>query len=234
MSSEWWDPHGKFGPLHALNPTRIQFIRDRVKAHYKLSSPSITEPLQGVKLLDIGCGGGLVSEPLARLGAVVTGVDAAAENIRIASLHQQLDPKLLDGRLTYAASTVEDLAQQNQQFDVVVALEIIEHVQNPSLFLQSCASVLKPGGAFFLSTFNRNLKSYLLGVVAAEHVLRWLPPGTHDWNKFFTPSEITGRVNSAGLRIRDLNGIVYDPVFDKWNLSLTDIDVNYILYAVKE
>jgi 2-polyprenyl-6-hydroxyphenyl methylase/3-demethylubiquinone-9 3-methyltransferase len=259
MSAEWWSLDGKFAPLHAQNPTRVGFIREHAIAHFfspssaaagaapastgaapaaaTASSFNLALPLRGLRIADIGCGGGLLSEPLARLGAEVTGVDAAPENIGMALAHRALDPILLQPRaLTYLAVTAEDLLERHggeAQFDVVCAMEIVEHVSDPTTFVRSLARLLRPGGILFMSTLNRTHKAYAMAILGAEYVLRWLPPGTHDWHKFVTPAELTAQVNGAGLRVREMNGIVIDPFTWRWGLSLSDIDVNYIMCAVK-
>ena len=228
LAAEWWDPDGKFRPLHRLNPVRLTYIRDRLCDRFG-RDPRSLRSLEGLKILDIGCGGGLVAEPLSRLGADVTGIDASEENIATASLHAEENVLSID----YRATTAEDLADTDLAFDAVIALEIVEHVARVPLFLSSCAALTGPGGALVMSTLNRTAKSYLMAIVGAEYVLRWLPRGTHQWEKFLRPSELTDGVESAGLTVRDLTGATYNPLTDEWRLS-RDMAVNYFLYAEKE
>ena len=197
IAEEWWDPTGKFAPLHRLNPVRIGYIRDRAAAHWQRDALSGT-PLQGLSLLDIGCGGGLLSEPMARLGAQVTGVDAAARNIAVAALHAEKQGLAID----YRQGTAEALAESGGQFDIVLALEIVEHVADVELFLKSCGRMVKPGGLLFLSTLNRTAKAWALAIAGAEYVLGWLPRGTHDWKKFLKPSEVVNGLAPAASRRR--------------------------------
>jgi 2-polyprenyl-6-hydroxyphenyl methylase/3-demethylubiquinone-9 3-methyltransferase len=228
IAGEWWDPSGKFAPLHRLNPLRIGYIRDRTAAHWK-RDPLTGAPLQGLSLLDIGCGGGLLSEPMARLGAHVTGVDAAARNIRVAALHagkQGLD-------IDYRQGAAEALAASDIQFDIVLALEVVEHVADVELFLKSCGRMVKPGGLFFLSTLNRTAKSWALAIAGAEYILRWLPRGTHDWKKFLKPSEVVNGLGAAGIDAQEIVGVVYSPLSRAWSLNKGDLDVNYMLYGIR-
>ncbi len=226
IADEWWDPAGKFAPLHRLNPVRIGYIRDRVAAHWGRDALN-GEPLQGLSLLDIGCGGGLLSEPMARLGASVTGVDASDRNIATASIHaarQDID-------IDYRQGTAEALAESGAQFDVVLALEIVEHVADVDLFLRSCGRLVKPGGLLFLSTLNRTAKAWVLAIAGAEYVLGWLPRGTHDWKKFLKPSEVARGLRAGGIEPQEIVGVVYAPLSRKWSLNRNDIDVNYMLYG---
>ncbi len=226
IADEWWDPAGKFAPLHRLNPVRIAYIRDRVAAHWQRDALN-GEPLTGLSLLDIGCGGGLISEPMTRLGASVTGVDASARNIATASVHATRQDLAID----YRQGTAEALAESGAQFDVVLALEIVEHVADVDLFLRSCGRLVKPGGLLFLSTLNRTAKAWVLAIAGAEYVLGWLPRGTHDWKKFLKPSEVTRGLRAGGIDPQEIVGVVYAPLSRKWSLNRNDLDVNYMLYG---
>jgi 2-polyprenyl-6-hydroxyphenyl methylase/3-demethylubiquinone-9 3-methyltransferase len=226
IAGEWWDPAGKFAPLHRLNPVRIGYIRDRAAQHWK-RDPLSGAPLQDLSLLDIGCGGGLLSEPMARLGARVTGVDAAARNIGVAALHAEKQGLEID----YRPGAAEALAQSGAQFDVVLALEIVEHVADVPLFLKSCGRVVKPGGLLFLSTLNRTAKAWALAIAGGEYILRWLPRGTHDWKKFLKPSEVVNGLNAGGVEVQEIVGVVYSPLSRAWSLNKGDLDVNYMLYG---
>jgi 2-polyprenyl-6-hydroxyphenyl methylase/3-demethylubiquinone-9 3-methyltransferase len=228
IAEEWWDPNGKFAPLHRLNPLRIGYIRDRAAAHWK-RDPLSGAPLQGRSLLDIGCGGGLLSEPMARLGGHVTGVDAAARNVTVAALHAEKQGLAID----YRQGTAEALAQSGAQFDIVVALEIVEHVADVELFLKSCGRMVKPGGLLFLSTLNRTAKAWALAIAGAEYVLGWLPRGTHDWKKFLKPSEVVNGLRTGGIEAQEIVGVVYSPLGRAWSLNKNDLDVNYMLYGSK-
>ncbi len=227
IADEWWDPTGKFAPLHRLNPVRIAYIRDRVAAHWQRDALN-SEPLKGLSLLDIGCGGGLLSEPMTRLGASVTGVDASARNIATASVHAARQDLSID----YRQGTAETLAESGAQFDVVLALEIVEHVADVDLFLRSCGRMVKPGGLLFLSTLNRTAKAWALAIAGAEYVLGWLPRGTHDWKKFLKPSEVARGLRAGGIEPQEIVGVVYAPLSRKWSLNNNDLDVNYMLYGV--
>lgn len=228
IAEEWWDENGKFKPLHRLNPLRIGTIRDQMLAHFgkAANSPS---PLSGLSLLDIGCGGGLISEPMARLGASVTGIDASEKNIAVASLHAQQTHT----SVSYRAATAEQLAAEPARYDVVLALEIIEHVAQMPLFYDAVTQLVKPGGLLFMSTINRTAKSYAMAIVGAEYVLRWLPRGTHSWQKFVKPSEMVRDLNARNLEVVELQGMVFNPL--KWEFALNprDLDVNYLLVAKK-
>ena len=228
IAEEWWDPAGKFAPLHQLNPVRIGYIRDRAATHWQRDALS-GAPLRGLDLLDIGCGGGLLSEPMARLGATVTGIDAADRNIATAALHaggQGLD-------IDYRATTAESLAEAGKQYDVVLALEIVEHVADVELFLRTCGELVKPGGLLFLSTLNRTAKSWALAIAGAEYILRWLPRGTHDWKKFLKPSEVVRGLRGGAIEAQEIVGVVYSPLSRAWSLNKGDLDVNYMLYGTK-
>ena len=227
IADEWWDPTGKFAPLHQLNPVRIGYIRDRVAAHWQRDALN-GEPLKGLSLLDIGCGGGLLSEPMTRLGASVTGVDASARNIATASVHAARQDLSID----YRQGTAEALAESGAQFDVVLALEIVEHVADVDLFLRCCGRMVKPGGLLFLSTLNRTAKAWALAIAGAEYVLGWLPRGTHDWKKFLKPSEVARGLRAGGIEPQEIVGVVYAPLSRKWSLNNNDLDVNYMLYGV--
>ncbi|MBL8709935.1 MAG: bifunctional 2-polyprenyl-6-hydroxyphenol methylase/3-demethylubiquinol 3-O-methyltransferase UbiG [Rhodospirillaceae bacterium] len=222
MAEAWWDPAGKFRPLHRLNPVRVGFIRDRVAQHFG-RDPSDPAPLAGLSLVDIGCGGGLLTEPMARLGAEVTGVDATPRNIEIARLHAEQSGV----RVTYLPCAAEDLVATGQTYDVILAMEIIEHVADVDAFIAALSRLLKPNGLLFLATMSRTAKSYALAIIGAEYILRWLPRGTHDWNRFVRPSELARGLRRHGLGIAELTGVSYNPFKDSFNLS-RDLDVNYM------
>ncbi|MEQ8601814.1 MAG: bifunctional 2-polyprenyl-6-hydroxyphenol methylase/3-demethylubiquinol 3-O-methyltransferase UbiG [Marivibrio sp.] len=228
IAAQWWDEEGEFKPLHKLNPVRLQFLRDRLCARFGRDAKSV-RPFEGLRLLDVGCGGGLVCEPLARLGAEVVGLDATEESIGVARAHAAESGLQID----YRFETAEALAAAGETFDAVLALEVVEHVTDPPAFVATCASMVRPGGAMALSTLNRSPKGFLLGVVAAEYVLRWLPRGTHDWKRFVKPSELAAMLRASGLRLADLQGLVYDPVSDDFRLDPKDLNVNYLAFAVK-
>ena len=228
IAHEWWDIHGKFAPLHRLNPTRIQYLRDQTCAHFTRACDSAT-PLANLSLLDIGCGGGLVAEPMARLGASVTGIDAAAPAIAVASEHARSQ----DFAIEYRCTSAETLAAEGATFDIVTALEIIEHVANIELFYDALARLVKPGGLLIVSTLNRTAKSYALGIVAAEYILRWVPKGTHDWKRFVKPSEMAKMLTARGFTIHDTTGLCFQPLAGSFTLNPLDLDVNYFLTATK-
>jgi 2-polyprenyl-6-hydroxyphenyl methylase/3-demethylubiquinone-9 3-methyltransferase len=227
IAEEWWDPNGKFAPLHHLNPTRLGYIRDRAAGHWQRDRLS-GSPLQGFSVLDIGCGGGLLCEPMARLGATVTGIDAGQRNVATARLHAEGQGLAID----YRETTAEALTTEGRQFDIVLALEIIEHVADVDLFLRSCGQLTKPGGLVFLSTLNRTAKAWALAIAGAEYLLRWLPRGTHDWKKFLKPSEVVRGLRSSGVETQEIVGVVYSPLSRAWSLNKRDLDVNYMLYGV--
>jgi 2-polyprenyl-6-hydroxyphenyl methylase/3-demethylubiquinone-9 3-methyltransferase len=227
LGDTWWDADGPMAPLHRVNPVRIGWARDLIVRHFKLETP-VGAPLAGVDLLDVGCGAGLFAEPLARLGADVVGVDPSPAAIEAARRHAEET----GARLAYRAATVEELAAAPQRFDVVCAMEVIEHTANPKRFVATAASLVKPGGLFLASTLNRTLRSFALAIVGAEYVLRWLEPGTHRWEQFVTPLELTGFARAAGLRRISLRGVVYDPFRRDWRLS-SDTGVNYLFAATK-
>lgn len=224
-AQEWWDPRGSMAALHKFNPVRIAYIRDNAAAHFG-RDPKKLDCLTGLRILDIGCGGGLLSEPLARLGALVVGADPAEDNILAARAHAEESGLDVD----YRATTAEDIAEANEKFDVVLAMEVVEHVTDPELFVRICASMVKPGGLFIAATLNRTLKSFALAIVGAEYVLRWVPRGTHQWDKFVTPEELEHAVESAGLNVTGERGVIYNLFADRWELS-SDMDVNYMLMA---
>ena len=228
MAAEWWDPNGKFRPLHLMNPCRLDYITRQIAAEYgrDLMQP---KPLAGLRILDIGCGGGLLSEPMARLGAEVVGADAAPRNIPVAQLHAAQSGLVIDYRFT----TADDLAAAGEQFDVVLNMEVVEHVSDPLLYLTACQTLLKPGGIMLCSTLNRNPKSFLVAIIGAEWVLRWLPKGTHDWAKFITPDELYRLISRAGLTPLDRKGMVFNPVSWRWSLSSGDLSVNYVTTSRK-
>ena len=228
MAEEWWDPDGKLRPLHKLNPVRIGFIRDRVAAHVG-RDPLADLPLAGLRLVDIGCGGGLLSEPMTRLGAQVTGIDAAEANIRMARTHAGLAGLEID----YRHQTAEDLVDAGDQFDVVLSMEVVEHVADVQAFLAACCALVRPGGVMIVATLNRTPKAFLLGIVGAEYLLRWLPVGSHQWSKFVRPSELAAACRANGLRSTEITGVAYNPLTDSWRLAPRDLDVNYMLMAVR-
>jgi 2-polyprenyl-6-hydroxyphenyl methylase/3-demethylubiquinone-9 3-methyltransferase len=226
-AAAWWDPAGDFRPLHQINPLRLAFIRDHLAAHFARDIRA-TRPFAGLRLLDIGCGGGLVSEPLARLGFAVTGIDAEAETIAVAHRHAEAAGIAID----YRQAAAEDLAAAGQSFDVVLALEVVEHVADPALFLAAAAKLVGPGGAFVAATINRTPKAFLFAIIGAEYVLRWLPRGTHHWDKFLRPSELSEPLRHHGLALGALSGLAYNPFTDRWAMS-ADLDVNYLLFAAR-
>jgi 2-polyprenyl-6-hydroxyphenyl methylase/3-demethylubiquinone-9 3-methyltransferase len=227
LADEWWDETGPFKPLHQLNPTRLTYIRDRLCAHFARDAK---EPpcLEGLTVLDIGCGGGLVSEPLTRLGAAVTGIDPSAETIAAAKAHAEG----AGFSIAYEATTAEAVVEQGHRFDAVLLLEVVEHVPDVPAFLARLAPLVAEDGVMILSTLNRTLKSYALAIVGAEYVLRWVPAGTHQWDRFVTPDELKSALNGAGLKAVDLTGVVYDPLADTWRLS-RDTGVNYFVTATR-
>jgi 2-polyprenyl-6-hydroxyphenyl methylase / 3-demethylubiquinone-9 3-methyltransferase len=228
MASEWWDPGGKFKPLHMLNPCRLSYIADQIAAEFGRDLKA-RAPFAGLRLLDIGCGGGLLCEPMARRGAEVTGADAAERNIPVARLHAEQSGLEID----YRHATAEALAEAGERFDIVLNMEVVEHVADPQGYLTTCASLLKPGGLMICSTLNRNPKSFAMAIVGAEHVMRWLPKGTHDWRRFITPDELFRMIEAAGLEPVDRKGMVFNPLSWSWRLSDRDLSVNYVTASVK-
>lgn len=228
MAAEWWDPEGKFKPLHMLNPCRLDYICDQIAAEFDRDRAG-TEPFAGLRILDIGCGGGLLSEPMARMGAEVVGADAAAGNIPVARVHAEQGGLEID----YRHTTAEALAEAGEQFDVVLNMEVVEHVASPPDYIEACQRLLKPGGLMICSTINRNPKSFAMAIVGAEWVMRWLPKGTHDWRKFITPDELYELIRGAGLEPVDRKGFVFNPLGWSWSLSDRDLSVNYVTASVK-
>ena len=226
MAADWWDPEGSAKPLHLLNPCRLDYIREQLVAEYGRDFKSL-RPLEGLEILDIGCGGGLVSEPLCRMGAKVTGIDAAGESIPIAAQHA-MEQGL---EITYRQAAAEDLVTEGLTFDAVVCLEVIEHVSDPAALLKAATSLLKPGAPLIMSTLNRTSKSYGAAILGAEVLLRWLPKGTHDWRRFVTPEELYALMEAAGLEPLDTIGFRFDPLRLSWHLSDSDISVNYAATA---
>ena len=228
MAAEWWDPAGKFRPLHQMNPCRLDYITRQISAEY---GRDLTRPLPfaGLRILDIGCGGGLLSEPMARLGAEVVGADAAPRNIPVARIHAEQSGLTID----YRNTTAEALAAAGERFDVVLNMEVVEHVADPLAYLTACHDLLKPGGLMICSTLNRNTKSFALAIIGAEWVMRWLPKGTHDWQKFITPDELYDLIRRAGLEPVDRKGMVFNPVSWRWSLSERDLSVNYVTASIR-
>ncbi len=227
-SSHWWDTHGPFKPLHRLNPVRLKYIKQQICAHYSLNFEDL-KPYKNLKILDVGCGGGLVCEPMTRLNGTVTGIDADKNAIEVAKDHAKVSG--LD--ITYKATTSDALEKEGVQFDVVLALEIIEHVSDPEAFVKSILALCKPGGLVIFSTLNRTPKSFALGIVAAEYILRWVPHGTHNWKKFIKPSELSRYLRNHGANPRDICGMTFDPLRGEFTLAPNDVDVNYFLSVAK-
>ncbi|MFV1494383.1 bifunctional 2-polyprenyl-6-hydroxyphenol methylase/3-demethylubiquinol 3-O-methyltransferase UbiG [Phaeobacter sp. JH18-32] len=228
MAAEWWDPTGKFKPLHMLNPCRLDYITRQIAGEFDRNL-SDQAPFSGLRILDIGCGGGLLSEPIARLGADVVGADAAAGNIPVAQVHAQQSGLDID----YRHTTAEALAEAGEQFDVVLNMEVVEHVADPLSYLTATQQLLRPGGLQICSTINRNPKSYAMAILGAEVVMRWLPRGTHEWSKFITPDELFELLSKAGLTPVDRKGFVFNPIFWSWSLSDRDLSVNYVTASTK-
>lgn len=228
MAAEWWDPNGKFKPLHMLNPCRLDYITAQIAGEFDrdLTQPN---PFQGLRILDIGCGGGLLCEPMARLGATIVGVDAAERNIPVAMAHAEQSGLTID----YRHTTAEAMAADGEQFDVVLNMEVVEHVADPLAYLTACQQLLKSGGLMICSTINRNPKSFAVAIVGAEYVMRWLPKGTHEWHKFITPDELFDLISKAALDPVDRKGFVFNPITWAWKLSDRDLSVNYVTASVK-
>jgi len=228
MAAEWWDLEGKFKPLHMLNPCRLEYITTQIAGEFARDRTS-SAPFEGLHILDIGCGGGLLCEPMARLGATVVGVDAAAGNIPVAEVHAKQSGLTID----YRHGTAEAMAKAGEQFDVVLNMEVVEHVADPLAYLTACQQLLKPGGLHICSTLNRNPKSYLMAIIGAEHVMRWLPKGTHEWTKFITPDELYALLRDAGLMPVDRKGFQFNPLTWSWRISDRDLSVNYVTASLK-
>tara|TARA_B100000575_G_scaffold187688_1_gene151184 strand:+ start:1089 stop:1811 length:723 start_codon:yes stop_codon:yes gene_type:complete len=225
LAEEWWDVSGKFKPLHMFNPIRIEYILEKTSSHFKRGGNEL--PFKGLKFLDIGCGGGLISEPMCRLGAEVTGIDASLKNIEVAKLHAKKN----DLKIDYLNTSPEKMTQ-NQKFDVILNLEIVEHVENVDLYFKSCAKLLKKNGLMFTATLNRTFLSFVKAIIGAEYILRWLPIGTHDWNKFLKPKEIEEKINNLNFSLIEVKGLEFNLLTQKWKQS-KDISVNYIITSVK-
>ncbi|WP_265517540.1 bifunctional 2-polyprenyl-6-hydroxyphenol methylase/3-demethylubiquinol 3-O-methyltransferase UbiG [Nitratireductor luteus] len=227
LAAEWWNPNGKFRPLHRFNPVRLAYIRDHVAAHFG-RDPRGTKPFDGLRILDIGCGGGLLCEPMARLGAEIVGADASETNIEVARLHAAESGVNID----YRATLAETLADEGEKFDVILNMEVVEHVADVDYFIEKCGEMLKPGGLMFVATINRTTKAWGLAIIGAEYVLRWLPRGTHQYEKLVRPAELEKALEQAGLSIKEKTGVVYNPLADRWQRS-KDMDVNYMVLAEK-
>ena len=225
MADEWWDPHGKFKPLHKFNPIRIKYIKENIIRQFKIKNKN--KPLSGINILDIGCGGGLLSEPMCRLGANVTGIDASIKNIKISKLHAKKD-KL---KINYICSSPEKL-KISKKFDVILNMEIVEHVEDISFFLKSCSKLLNKNGLMFVATINKTLKSYVFAIVGAEYVLRWLPIGTHDWEKFVKPEELKEILSKNNLSLKKFDGMHFNIIKDEWSIT-NDLSINYIAKFLK-
>jgi 2-polyprenyl-6-hydroxyphenyl methylase/3-demethylubiquinone-9 3-methyltransferase len=228
MAAEWWDVNGKFKPLHMLNPCRLDYITRQIAAEFGRDLKA-DRPFEGLRLLDIGCGGGLLAEPMARLGADVVGADAAERNIPVARIHAEQSGLTID----YRHTTAEAMAAAGEQFDVVLNMEVVEHVADPQGYLTACRELLKPGGLMICSTINRNPKSFAMAIVGAEYVMRWLPKGTHEWSKFITPDELYALIRNAGLTPMDRKGFVFNPATWGWRISDRDLSVNYVTASTK-
>ena len=220
IAEEWWDPTGKFKPLHKFNPIRISYIKEKIINSFKLENSD--KPLQKIRLLDIGCGGGLLSEPMSRLGAEVTGIDASEKNIQVAKLHAKKN----NLKINYLTASPENL-KIDRKFDVILNMEIIEHVEDIDIFLKSCSLLLRKGGIMFVATINKTLKSYLFAIIGAEYILRWLPIGTHEWDKFVDPNKLIKISKKYNLQLQNLDGMKFNIITDKWSISL-DKSINYI------
>jgi len=227
MAEQWWDPRGKFRPLHQINPLRTQFVVENAARHFGFDGGA-EKPLSGLDIIDVGCGGGILSEQMAALGANVTAIDAGAKNIEIAKIHAKKSG--LD--INYQNILPEDMALEGKRFDIVLNMEIIEHVSDTEAFMAASTKLLKDNGVMVLSTLNRTIKSFLLAKIGAEYILRWLPVGTHNWDKFLKPSELARLIRPHGLEFTEIEGVIYNPLNDSWSVSKTDLDVNYMAFAV--
>lgn len=227
LAAEWWNPNGKFKPLHKFNPVRLAYIRDHVATRFG-RDPRAARPFEGLRILDIGCGGGLLCEPMARLGAAVVGVDPAATNIEVAKLHAAETGVAID----YRVATAEELADAGEKFDVILNMEVVEHVSDVPLYIARCSQMVKSGGVMVVATINRTLKALGLAIIGAEYILRWLPRGTHQYGKLVRPDELEKALNESGMKVVDRSGVVYNPLADRWQPS-KDIDVNYMVLAEK-
>ena len=227
LADEWWDVNGKFKPLHMFNPIRIEYILEEITKHFKLKNKGEKLLLKNLEILDIGCGGGLISEPMARLGGNVTGIDPGEKNIKIASLHS----KKSNLKINYLNKSPEQL-KEREKFDVILNLEVVEHVDNLDLYLKSCSNLLKKNGLMFTATINRTLTSYIKAIIGAEYVLRWLPIGTHDWNKFVKPEELLRKLTDKKFRTNNVKGLEFNPIFNKWKKT-DNLSVNYIVCSLK-
>ena len=225
LADEWWDVSGKFKPLHMFNPIRIDYILNKTKKHFNLKNEKL--PLKGLKFLDIGCGGGLMSEPMCRLGADVTGIDASLKNIKIAETHSKKN----NLNINYLNKSPEEM-NEREKYDVLLNLEIVEHVEDVDLYFKSCAKLLKKNGIMFTATLNRTFTSYIKAIIGAEYILRWLPIGTHDWNKFFKPEEIKEKISRLDFKIDEVKGLEFNPITQKWKKS-ENLSVNYIVTSIK-
>ncbi|TKV90228.1 hypothetical protein SEVIR_9G015200v4 [Setaria viridis] len=230
IAETWWDASGPFKPLHLMNPTRLSFIRSTLCRHFR-RDPYSSKPLEGLKVIDVGCGGGILSEPLARMGATVTAIDAVEKNIKIASIHAASDPTTAS--IEYCCTTAEALVKEKRLFDAVISLEVIEHVANPLEFCESLSALTVPNGATVVSTINRSMRAYATAIVAAEYILRWLPRGTHEWSKLVTPEELSLMLQKASISVEEMAGFVYNPLSGEWSLS-EDTGVNYIAFGIKK
>jgi 2-polyprenyl-6-hydroxyphenyl methylase/3-demethylubiquinone-9 3-methyltransferase len=227
LADQWWDSRGKMGVLHKFNPVRLGYIKDAACRKFAREAKRL-DALEGLRILDVGCGGGVLSEPLARLGAEVVGADPASANIAAAKLHAEEAGVMVD----YRVAVAEELADAGERFDIVLAMEVVEHVADLNLFVARCAEMVKPGGLMIVATLNRTLKSFALAIVGAEYVLRWLPRGTHQWDKFVTPNELEIALERSGLRLTDQTGVIYNLIADRWQIS-ADMDVNFMVTAEK-
>lgn len=225
LAAQWWNPRGTMKVLHKFNPVRLAYLREQLTSHFD-RDPRAIRPLEGLRLLDIGCGGGLLSEPLARMGADVVGIDPAERNVSVASLHAEQSGVSVD----YRATTAEALADAGERFDAVLAMEVVEHVADVSLFIRRAAEMVKPGGLMCAATLNRTKRSFALAIVGAEYVLGWLPRGTHDWSKFVTPDELEAAMAAGGLEVIEREGVIFNPLADEWRRS-DDVSVNYMMLA---